>query len=181
MAVVRSRLERSKTLRSYMVRDSLTNLLNHTAFRNVLSQEVNRCRRQNMAMALAMLDIDHFKMVNDTYGHAAGDSALKGLSRLLQQRLRKSDIAGRYGGDEFVALLLDCEAEQALKIMDEIRSHFSAIEFYPNEARSLSLTFSCGISTFPKYQSAQSLSDSADQALYIAKTGQRNRVIIAQP
>jgi diguanylate cyclase (GGDEF)-like protein len=181
MAVVRSRLERSKTLRSYMVRDSLTNLLNHTAFRSVLSQEVNRCKRQNAALALAMMDIDHFKMVNDKYGHAAGDSALKGLSRLLQQRLRKSDIVGRYGGDEFVALLIDCEAKQALTIMDEIRIHFSEIEFYPNDARSLSLTFSCGISTFPKYQSAESLSDSADQALYIAKAGQRNQVIIAKP
>ncbi len=181
MAVVRSRLERSKTLRSYMVHDSLTNLLNHTAFRSVLTQEVNRCKRQQAAMALAMMDIDHFKMVNDKYGHAAGDSALKGLSRLLQQRLRKSDIVGRYGGDEFVALLIDCEAEQALKIMDEIRIHFSEIEFYPNDARSLSLTFSCGISTYPKFQSAESLSDSADQALYIAKAGQRNRVVIAKP
>jgi diguanylate cyclase (GGDEF)-like protein len=180
MAVVRSRLERSKTLRSYMVRDSLTNLLNHTAFRSVLTQEVNRCKRQEAAMALAMMDIDHFKMVNDKYGHAAGDSALKGLSRLLQQRLRKSDIIGRYGGDEFVALLIDCEAEQALRIMDEIRLHYSEIEFYPNDARSLSLTFSCGISTYPRFQSAESLSDSADQALYIAKAGQRNRVVIAK-
>jgi diguanylate cyclase (GGDEF)-like protein len=181
MAVVRSRLERSKTLRYYMVRDSLTNLLNHTTFRNVLTQEVNRCKRQNATLALAMIDIDHFKMVNDKYGHAAGDSALRAMSRLLQQRLRKSDIVGRYGGDEFVALLIDCEAEQALRIMDDIRLHFSEIEFYPNETKSLYLTFSCGISTFPTYKSAESLSDSADQALYIAKAGQRNRVIIALP
>ncbi len=131
--------------------------------------------------ALAMLDIDHFKSVNDRYGHAAGDSALKGLSRLLRQRLRKSDIIGRYGGDEFVALLNDCEAEQAFKIMDEIRIHFSEIEFYPSETKSLSLTFSCGISTFPSYQSAESLSDSADHALYIAKAGERNRVVLAVP
>jgi diguanylate cyclase (GGDEF)-like protein len=181
MAVVRSRLERSKILRSYMVRDSLTNLLNHTAFRNVLTQEVNRCKRQSAKLALAMLDIDHFKRVNDTHGHAAGDSALKGLSRLLQQRLRKSDIIGRYGGDEFVALLIDCEAEQAFKIMDEIRLHFSEIEIFPNEERSLALTFSCGIATFPKFKSAESLSDAADQALYTAKAGQRNRVIIELP
>lgn len=178
ISIVRSRLERSRTLRSYMVRDSLTNLLNHTAFRNVLTQEVNRCKRQNTSLALAMLDIDHFKQVNDTYGHAAGDSAIKGLARLLQQRLRKSDIIGRYGGDEFVALLIDCESEQALEIMDEIRMHFAEIEFYPNKSKSLSLTFSCGISTFPKYQSPESLSDSADQALYIAKAGQRNRVVV---
>jgi diguanylate cyclase (GGDEF)-like protein len=179
MAVVRSRLERSKTLRSYMVRDSLTNLLNHTTFRSILTQEVNRCHRQNSALALAMLDIDHFKLVNDTYGHSTGDSALKGLARLLQQRLRRSDIVGRYGGDEFVALLLDCAPEQAFKIVDEIRVHFSEIEFIASNSQPLSLTFSCGISTFPKYMTAESLSDSADQALYISKSGNRNRVTIA--
>jgi diguanylate cyclase (GGDEF)-like protein len=181
MAVVRSRLERSKTLHSLMVRDSLTNLLNHTAFRSSLSQEVLRCQRQNATLALAMLDIDNFKSINDTYGHAAGDSALKALARLLQQRLRKSDIIGRYGGDEFVALLLDCESDQALFIIDEIRVHYSDIEFYPNQSQPLSLTFSCGISTFPRYQSVESLSDSADQALYLAKAGQRNRTVIAVP
>lgn len=180
MAVVRSRLERLKTLRSYMVRDSLTNLLNHTTFRSVLSQEVNRSKRQNTRLALAMLDIDHFKKVNDTYGHAAGDSVLKSLSRLLRQRLRKSDIVGRYGGEEFVALLLDCEAEQARAIMDEIRAHFSEIGFYPNETKSLSVTFSCGISTFPEYQNAKYLSDAADQALYAAKAGGRNQVVVAK-
>lgn len=178
-AVVRSRLERSKILRSYMVRDSLTNLLNHTAFRSVLAQEVNRSKRQNTRLSLAMLDIDHFKMVNDTYGHAAGDSVLKGLSRLLQQRLRNYDIIGRYGGDELVALLIDCDAEQSFKIMDEIRLHFSEIEFYPDDTRPLYLTFSSGISTFPTFQSAEDLSDSADQALYSAKAGGRNRIILA--
>jgi diguanylate cyclase (GGDEF)-like protein len=180
ISVVRCRLERSKTLRSYMVRDSLTNLLNYTAFRSVLSQEINRCKRQNAILALAMLDIDHFKSVNDTYGHVAGDSVLKGLSRLLQQRLRKCDIVGRYGGDEFVALLIDCESEQAVKITDEIRRHFSEIEFHISETNSLSLTFSCGISTFPERQSAENLIDSADQALYLAKARDRNQVILAQ-
>jgi diguanylate cyclase (GGDEF)-like protein len=181
MAVVRSRIDRSKILRSYMLRDSLTNLLNHTAFRNVLSHEVKRCQRQKAGLALAMLDIDNFKSVNDTYGHAVGDSAIKGLARLLQQRLRKSDLIGRYGGDEFVALLLDCSAEEAQKVMDEIRVHFSEIEFFPNQVRSLSLTFSCGISTYPNFLSAESLNDSADQALYIAKAGNRNKVVVALP
>ena len=77
--------------------------------------------------------------------------------------------------------MIDCEAEQALKIMDEVRVHFSEIEFYLNAGRSLSLTFSCGIATYPKFQSAESLSDSADQALYVAKAGQRNRIVIARP
>ncbi len=140
-AVVRSRLERSKILRSYMVRDSLTNLLNHTAFRSVLAQEVNRSRRQKADLSLAMLDIDHFKMVNDTCGHAAGDRVLKGLSRLLQQRVREYDIVGRYGGDELVALLIDCDVNKAFTIMEEIRIHFSEIEFYLNDTKPLSPDF----------------------------------------
>jgi len=178
-AVVRSRLERSKILRSYMVRDSLTGLLNHTAIRSVLAQEVTRSKRQNIPLSLAMLDIDHFKMVNDTYGHAAGDSVLKGLSRLLQERLRKYDIIGRYGGDELLTLLINCDETQAFKIMEEIRIHFSEIEFYPVDSKPLLLTFSCGISTFPKYQTAEQLSDSADQALYSAKGSGRNQTKLA--
>jgi diguanylate cyclase (GGDEF)-like protein len=178
-AVVRSRLERSKVLRSYMVRDSLTNLLNHTAFRNVLNREVNRSTRQNMKLSVAMLDIDHFKMVNDTYGHAAGDSVLKGLSRLLQQRLRNYDIIGRYGGDELVALLIDSDVKQSFKIMDDIRVHFSEIEFSPDELKPLYLTFSCGLSSFPRFRTAEGLSDSADQALYRAKASGRNQIQIA--
>jgi len=178
-AVVRSRLERARILRSYMVRDSLTNLLNHTSFRSVLAQEVNRSRRQNTQLSLAMLDIDRFKSVNDLYGHAAGDSVLKGLSRLLKQRLRSYDIVGRYGGDELVALLVDCDEYQSFKIMEEIRVHFSEIEFHPDNTRPLYLTFSCGISAFPKYQTAEDLSDSADRGLYNAKKGGRNQINIA--
>jgi diguanylate cyclase (GGDEF)-like protein len=177
-SVVRTRIERSKILRSYMVKDSLTNLFNHTAFRSILAQEVNRSRRQNTMISLAMLDIDHFKMVNDTYGHAAGDSVLKGLSRLLQQRLRNFDIVGRYGGDELVALLMDCDESQAFKIMEEIRIHFSEIVFYPDDTKPLYLTFSCGIATFPKFQTAEEINDSADKALYSAKAGGRNQIKI---
>jgi diguanylate cyclase (GGDEF)-like protein len=178
-AVVQSRLVRSKILRSYMVRDSLTNLLNHTTFHRVLAQEINRSKRQNNKLSLAMLDIDHFKMVNDSYGHAAGDSVLKGLSRLLQQRLHTYDIVGRYGGDELVALLIDCEVKQAIEIMEEIRIHFSEIEFYSDDTNPFHLTFSCGISTFPKFQTAEDLSNSADQALYLAKAGGRNQTHIS--
>ncbi|MGD9092879.1 MAG: diguanylate cyclase [Anaerolineales bacterium] len=181
VAVVRSRLERSRTLRSYMIRDSLTNLLNHTTFRNVLSQEVSRGKRQNTEFSLAMLDLDHFKRVNDTYGHAAGDSVLKSLSRLLRQRLQSNDIIGRYGGEEFVAILRGCMAEKALEIMDEIRTHFSEIEFYPKAGSILSVTFSGGVSTFPEFPEAKYLSDAADQALYAAKAAGRNQITIARP
>jgi diguanylate cyclase (GGDEF)-like protein len=181
VALVKSRLERLKTLRSYMVRDSLTGLLNHTSFRGILTQEINRCNRQQARLALAMLDVDRFKQVNDTYGHAAGDSVLKGLSRLLRQRLRKSDIIGRYGGEEFVALMLDATPEQAHKIMDELRIHFSEMEFRPVPDRLLYVTFSCGIATYPQFPTAKQLSDAADAAMYQAKAAGRNRIVIAQP
>ena len=181
VALVKSRLERLKTLRTYMVRDSLTGLLNHTSFRGVLTQEVNRCRRQRSSIALAMLDVDNFKNVNDTFGHAAGDSVLKGLSRLLKQRLRKSDIVGRYGGEEFVALFLDADSEQAFRVTDELRMHFQEMEFRPASDKVLSVTFSAGISAFPAFATAKELSDAADEAMYQAKRTGRNRVVIATP
>jgi diguanylate cyclase (GGDEF)-like protein len=179
VALVKSRLERLKTLRSYMVRDSLTGLLNHTSFRSTLIQEVNRCGRQNTRLAVAMMDIDHFKQVNDAYGHSAGDHVLKSLSRLLKQRLRKSDIIGRYGGEEFVALLLDVDAQLACRIMDEIRVHFSEVEHFATKSGSLHVTFSCGIAAYPEFTDPKLLSDAADQALYAAKSAGRNRVLIS--
>jgi diguanylate cyclase (GGDEF)-like protein len=181
VGLVKSRLERLRTLRAYMVRDSLTSLINHTTFRGMLAQEINRCRRQNGRLALAMLDLDHFKQINDTYGHSVGDSILKSLSRLLKQRLRNSDIIGRYGGEEFVALLLDTEAEQAFNVMEEIRSQFSEVEHHPTPKGAIHVTFSCGIATFPEYTSDKQLSDAADQAMYAAKRAGRNRVVIANP
>ena len=176
---VKSRLERLRILRSYMVRDGLTGLINHTTFRSMLAQEVSRCRRQDRQLALAMIDLDHFKNINDTYGHAVGDSILKSLSRLLKERLRKSDIIGRYGGEEFVAILLDADEDQALSVMDEIRDHFSEIEHHPIQKGSIYVTFSCGIANFPNFPTAKSLSDAADRAMYDAKAAGRNRVIVA--
>jgi diguanylate cyclase (GGDEF)-like protein len=180
VGLVRSRLERLYTLRQYMVRDSLTSLINHTTFRGMLAQEVSRCRRQENRLALAMLDLDHFKKTNDTYGHAVGDTILKSLSRLLKQRLRKSDIIGRYGGEEFVALLLDVDASQAYDVMEEIRLHFSEVEHHPTPKGGVYVTFSCGIATFPEFNTAKQLSDAADRALYAAKHAGRNRISIAK-
>ncbi len=174
------RLERSRTLRSFMIRDSLTGLLNHTSFRERLGQEINRCARQGTKLALAMLDLDNFKTVNDTYGHAVGDTVLISVSRILQQRLRKTDIIGRYGGEEFVAILLDANGSDTFNVMDEIRSHFAKIQhFSPREGR-FSAAFSCGIAFYPQFSNAPMLSDAADQAMYAAKSAGRNQVMIAE-
>jgi diguanylate cyclase (GGDEF)-like protein len=179
VSLVVSRLERLRVLRSYMIRDSLTGLLNHTSFNTYLSQHVNRARRQNARMALAMLDIDHFKKVNDTYGHGFGDTVLKGLSRMLRQRLRKSDIIGRYGGEEFVALLLDATPTNAYRVMEDIRVHYSNLQHNAGEAGIVKVTFSCGIATFPEFPSPGVMSEAADKALYLAKNSGRNKVLMA--
>ncbi len=179
ISTLENRLERSRVLRAMMARDILTGLLNHTNFRERLNQEINRGKRQNARLALGMIDIDRFKRVNDTYGHTIGDSVLKSLSRLLQQRLRKTDIIGRYGGEEFVVALLDASEEQAFAVLDEIRNHFAQIQHYSSGEGKFTVTFSCGIASFPRFPNAIELSDAADRALYAAKAQGRNRVVIA--
>lgn len=179
VAMVTSRLKRLKELRSYMVRDSLTGLFNHTSVRGRLAQEITRCERQNGTLAVAMLDLDHFKEINDTFGHPTGDTVLKSLARLLQQRLRHSDIIGRYGGEEFISILLDVTQEDAYQVMEEIRQHFAKIQHYSSSQGVFTVTFSCGIAIFPEYNTVQSLIDAADQALYRAKADGRNLVVLA--
>jgi diguanylate cyclase (GGDEF)-like protein len=178
-ALVQSRLERLKTLRSFMVRDSLTGLYNHTSVRGRLAQEITRCDRQNSTLAVAMLDLDHFKEVNDTYGHPTGDTVLKSLARLLQQRLRHSDVVGRYGGEEFISILLDANKEDAYQVIDEIRQHFSKIQHYSSNQGVFTVTFSCGIATVPEFSTVHALIAAADQALYRAKANGRNQVVLA--
>jgi diguanylate cyclase (GGDEF)-like protein len=176
---IQNRLERSRSLRGMMIRDGLTGLLNHTNFREQLNQVVSRSKRRDSELALAMIDLDKFKSVNDSFGHAVGDSVLKSLSRILQQRLRSSDVIGRYGGEEFGAALLDVSTDQAVDILDEIRSQFSKVQHFSPIEGHFTVTFSCGIATFPLYSSAIALNDAADRALYAAKASGRNRIVVA--
>ncbi len=104
VSAVTSRVQRARTLHGRMTRDSLTGLLNHTRFREQLDIELARAAREGQVLALAILDIDHFKSVNDTYGHPVGDRVVKSLARLLQQRLRRTDVIGRIGGEEFAVI-----------------------------------------------------------------------------
>lgn len=179
VALVKSRLERLRILRSYMVRDSLTGLFNHTSVRGRLAQEISRCERHDGKLALVMIDLDDFKTVNDTYGHPTGDSVLKSLARLLKQRLRQSDVIGRYGGEEFVSILLDADNDSAYQVIDEIRHHFSEIQHYSSKQGIFKVTFSSGIAIYPEYSSVQTLIDAADQALYQAKANGKNQVMLA--
>jgi diguanylate cyclase (GGDEF)-like protein len=174
-AIVRSKIERYRALRRTMYHDSLTGLLNHSSGKNTLDMVLSSVAHEGDVMAVAMMDIDHFKQVNDTYGHPVGDQVIRSLSWLLKQRLRKQDILCRYGGEEFLIGLPHTDAEQAFTIMDRIRQDFSQIR-HPYRDRHFLATVSTGISTYPLYQNGDSLIKAADEALYQAKRGGRNRV-----
>jgi diguanylate cyclase (GGDEF)-like protein len=178
VASVMARASRSQKLRSLIMRDSLTGLLNHTAIKGQLEIELARAKRVSTPLAYAMLDLDHFKRVNDTYGHPTGDGVIKTLARLLLQRLRDTDIIGRYGGEEFAVILPEASAVSAKGILDEIRVGFSKL---PQQSGSedFSTTFSAGIAAWPEFDDTIRLNDAADRALYQAKQKGRNNVVIA--
>ncbi|MEO6421219.1 MAG: diguanylate cyclase, partial [Candidatus Nitrotoga sp.] len=175
---VTSRIRRSLILRSFMVRDSLTGLLNHTSIQDHLDHEIVRSKRQGTPLAYAMVDIDYFKQVNDTYGHQVGDRVIKSLSRLLKQRLRRTDIVGRYGGEEFAVILSNADGIAAMEVLDIIREDFSRLRHLANGKEFL-VTFSCGIADVCYFSDLSKLGAAADKALFKAKLAGRNQVVLA--
>jgi len=178
IAAVTSRIERYRKLQTLMLRDGLTGLLNHTTIRENLAQEINRAGRNNQPLAVAMLDIDQFKNVNDTYGHATGDKVLRSLAQMLSLRLRHTDLIGRYGGEEFLILLPNTTQTEAANLMDELRDAFSQVVHISHEEE-FRVTFSCGVAAYPQQSELATLSEAADRALYEAKRQGRNRVVSA--
>lgn len=178
VSAVLSRAERYRKLRSLMVRDSLTRLYNNSTIHERLKAKVHRCREWESYFSYCILDVDHFKEVNDVYGHAAGDRALRNLANLLRQRLRRSDIIGRIGGEEFAILFPDTTPSDALKIMEELRLRLAGIQHRVNEA-TFTITISGGIAGFPKFTCAEKISAAADKALYQAKQNGRNQIVLA--
>jgi diguanylate cyclase (GGDEF)-like protein len=173
------RAERMRSLRRLMVRDSLTGLYNHSNCKLLLDQGFSHAHRRKSPLSLAMIDLDHFKQINDDYGHAVGDQVIIGLSRLLRQRLRKSDIIGRYGGEEFVVILPDTPAEDAIQIMDQLRTGFATILFHAAEG-DFHVTFSCGVASSATCNSSSQLRSLADSALYQAKSRGRNCCLVSE-
>ena len=180
VAAVRLRVQRFRRLRSQMISDSLTGLFNHTSTREFLEKEIGRSERDQTTVCFLMMDIDHFKSVNDTHGHPVGDRVIIALSRLLRQRLRTSDIVGRLGGEEFGVILPATSLNSSEYIADEIRQSFSDINF-AGARGSFNVTISIGIAAFPDYATVADIIEAADQALYRAKRGGRNRVCRAGP
>lgn len=168
-----SKIEHTNEIKNLISKDHLTGLLSHRFFINNISLQLSS--NPDKEMTLIMLDIDHFKKVNDKHGHQTGDSVLQTLSLYLQQHLRYTDPIGRYGGEEF-AILLDVEENQAFNIIDKIRQDFASFEHMASLGN-FKVTLSCGLARW-RNQSIKLLVQQADKALYQAKQGGRNRCII---
>ena len=176
-AIVKSKIARYRALRRTMYHDSLTGLLNHSSGKNTLDMLLSSVTQEGGFLSVVMIDIDHFKQVNDTYGHPVGDQIIRSLSWLLKQRLRKQDVICRYGGEEFLVGLPHTDAEQAFAIMNRIRQDFAQIH-HPHGNGHFLVTASGGIATYPLYQTGDALIKAADEALYRAKHKGRNCIHI---
>ncbi len=175
ITTVRNRAARARHLKARMVRDSLTGLYNHTHILQLLEDCTFRARRENRPLSFAMLDLDHFKHVNDGYGHPMGDRVIKSLALFLKQRLRKTDFIGRYGGEEFAIVMPDTDQELAHKVLNQIRQRFAEIH-YPAQPVDLSCSFSAGVVQMHGDADSLLMASQADEALYRAKNNGRNQV-----
>jgi diguanylate cyclase (GGDEF)-like protein len=160
------------------LRDPLTDTGNRIAMDQTLQREIEMSRRHSQPLSLLMLDIDHFKQINDTYGHSAGDEVLKAVATSIKSQLRNVDMVFRFGGEEFMILLSNTSREAAAMVGERLRFAAQAQD-YVAEGKTIELTVSLGCSTLLPGESAESLLRRADSALYVAKREGRNRLAMA--
>ena len=168
---------RFRTLNAMMTRDGLTGLLNQITVKLQLEELLPLAVRRGSPLCFAMLDIDHFKRINDSFGHPVGDQVLRILSRQLGQGLRRSDMVGRFGGEEFAVILPDTEPADALRVLEKLRQDFAELEHRHGET-TFQVTFSGGIACSSDHPHLESLIEAADQALYRAKDAGRNCLLL---
>lgn len=178
LATVASHLERSRLLKSLIYRDGLTRLLTHSAFLEQAKVMVAGLRRHHdRSAALALIDMDHFKSVNAEYGHAVGDKVLTALATLLRQRLRQSDLIGRYGGQQFAVILEELQEFEAVNLMEKLLADFSAVRHHDASGVPFSATFSAGIAMFgSRTMDVDQWFEAAHKALAAAKKAGRSCV-----
>ncbi|MFT7520068.1 MAG: diguanylate cyclase (GGDEF)-like protein [Kiritimatiellia bacterium] len=174
VASISMRSSRFRRLRHKSERDSLTGLLNHAHMLDRIPSAMRWASTNDRPLSVCMIDIDHFKAVNDTHGHQIGDLVLKSLARLLRSHVVAPLSAGRVGGEEFMLLLPNTDADKAYIFVDAIRAEFSTVYQGP-AGDNFRCTFSAGIATLGDHATAQDFRDAADEALYAAKRAGRNR------
>lgn len=180
VAAVTARAQRSRQLSMALARDGLTGLIKHPAIKELIEIEMARSQRTEIGACVVMIDIDRFKSINDTYGHGTGDYVIRLLANLLRQRLRRVDHVGRYGGEEFVAVLPSCSLENAREAIERIRASFAQLECVA-AAEIFHATFSAGVASTEAWPDAETLLEAADKAMYEAKQGGRNQTRVAVP
>jgi two-component system cell cycle response regulator len=159
--------------------DALTGLMNRRAFLQALEIEMERATRLHYPLSLILLDVDHFKHINDTRGHASGDLVLSGLGRLLNKEARKSDLLARWGGEEFIIVLSGADEERGQIAAERYRSAIERVEILDARGERIPITASMGLARMEPAEQADSFVDRADRAMYGAKTAGRNQVTVA--
>jgi diguanylate cyclase (GGDEF)-like protein len=159
--------------------DALTNLPNRGAYDKRIDEEIHRWTRHKSPLTLAVIDIDHFKKINDTYGHTVGDKTLKIVAKTLKNSLRTSDYLARYGGEEFVCILVDTDFEESKQPLEKVRKSIESLPFIIKSKR-INMTVSIGATLIKETDDIHSLFDRADKALYQAKSTGRNKLCYVQ-
>ncbi len=175
-------LEKNAQLEAQSITDSLTGLANRRWLMTRLEEEVTRARRHKEPLSVVMIDIDHFKQVNDTHGHAMGDEVLRNIGAFLKAGVRTTDLAARYGGDELTLVLPHTDVPAAIQVAESLRVKFSVVE-HQLEGISLKKTVSMGVAARDgqgESPHADDLLKNADEALYRAKQNGRNQVEVAE-
>ena len=170
--------KRIEEQRQKALRDVLTQLPNREAYQQRVAQEFDRWQRYGRPLSMAVCDIDHFKRINDNYGHLAGDKVLRIVAKSLVKRLRKTDFIARYGGEEFVILLPETDQEQSLKVVEGVREAIANCPFHFKDTP-VTITMSFGVTGFIEGDKLDGVFERADKALYQAKGGGRNNSVLA--
>jgi diguanylate cyclase (GGDEF)-like protein len=182
ISTVAGRIERARFLRNLLEKDGLTRLLTHTAFVGRAADTHAAMQRDpQRSCAWVMMDIDHFKTVNDRFGHPVGDRVLANLSALLRRRLRQSDTIGRYGGEEFAVLFEGLPEEEVIRLIARVLDEFRETELEAPGGQKFRVTFSAGVSMLDTTMNLDEWKKAADDALYAAKHAGRNQVLAAAP
>ena len=174
--LAQERVRMMEKLQRLAITDGLTKLHNSRSFYSQLEVEVDRFNRYKHPLSLLLLDIDHFKNYNDSYGHLEGDKVLVKISQIIKSCLRKMDTAYRYGGEEFTVILPETSCEEALLVAERIRNVIQSEKFTPQPEKELSITISIGVTQYAAEEQLSTFIQRADKAMYISKQNGRNQV-----